>query len=291
MVSLIWAAIAGSLGVLAYLLVPVLAFLTPIETRRAIGEAYLKMAARSFKQFTFVRRVLSGYDVLPISVDAEKKLLKVTLKSKMVGSDKEFQFSDPDNRIKRLYNKPVAIAFELVPAAIDAELAELGHWVREKNMNEGLWSGDPNGDPEAVKVKPYVEMPDHLHLVDPIDAFEIVPNSVDPENITTAVELTRERYRKYGSKIGLAETMGTIMGFAVGIATVAVLRYFNRNIMDNSGGGGLSNPIGSYDLGSGFIYPTVGPDVVNALPAEIVSTGAHVLSTAVHITMAAGVGL
>lgn len=246
MVSIIWGAISASLGVMVYLIIPFLGSLYPIETRLKVGRAYFKMAARSFKQFSFVRRVLSGYDVIPIAVDAEQKLLKVTLSSSIVGSDKEYQFNDPDNRIKRLFNKPVAVAFELIPAAVDPELAEFGTWVREKDLNEGLWDGDPKSADGDVKIDPYIEMPDHLHLVDPIDAFELVANAVDPENIKTAEELTRKRYEKYGSRIGLAETMGTLMGFGAGIIAVAVLKYINQNILDGGGGGtpDVSIPMG-----------------------------------------------
>lgn len=243
MVSAIWATIAASLGLLVYLLVPVLANFYPVEIRESIGRTYLKLGARCLKQFTFVRRVLSGYDVLPITVDDEKKLLKVTLKSSTLGDDDEYQFKDPDNRIQRLFGKPVALAYEEVPAAIDAELAELGHWVREKQMNSGLWSGDLD-DKESVEIDPYVPMSDKLRLVDPIDVFELVSNDVDPENIKTAEKLTEMRYKEYGSDIGMAETVSTIMGFIVGVAGVAGVQYLRNQIMDGGGSGsGVDVPV------------------------------------------------
>lgn len=243
MVSVVWALVAASSGLLAYLLVGFLGYMLPIGARYKIGKTYLKMSARCFKQFTFIRRILSGYDILPIGVDAEQKLLKVTLDSSLIGSDKKHRFVDPDNRIKRLWNKPVAISMENVPAAIDAELSEWGYWVREKRANKGLWSGDLEEDYDNVTVDPYVEMDSSMRLVDPIDAFELVGNSVDPENIRTAEQLTKKRYEKYGSKVGMAETVGVIMGFAVGIGAIAGVQYLKQSILDGAGGTGPSAPI------------------------------------------------
>lgn len=224
-----YATIAACGGFMIYLLIPVFGMLYPAPIRQAIGRSYLKRGARVLKQFAFVRRVLGGYDVLPISVNDEEKLLEVTLSSSMVGSDKTYEFKDPDGRIKRLWNKPVAIAYEEVPAAVDPELAEIGHWVREHDINAGLNRGD--------KVAPYVPMSSGVHLAEPIDVYEIVPNAITPENITTGRQLTKKRFEKYSSRVGLAETMGVLVGFGAGIAGVAVLQYINQNILDGPGGG------------------------------------------------------
>lgn len=247
MVSIMTAAIAASAGFMIYLAIPVLVMNAGPSLRQRVGTFYFKLAARSLKQFTFVRRVLSGYDVLPISVDNEQKLLQVTLSSSTIGSSDKFRFADPDNRIKRLYNKPVAVAFELVPAAIDATISEWGYWAQEKKNNEGFWSADYMKEPDAVEVDPYIEASDDLRLVDPIDAHAIVSNDVDAENIKTAEKKTKKRFEKYKGGIGLAQTMRVAIGFAIGAGGFVGIQYFNEEVM-GSGGGSGGTIVGSEQL-------------------------------------------
>lgn len=252
MASLITATIALSAGFMVYLLIPIAAGTRDVRTQLSVGEFYYKMMARGLKQFAYLRRVLSGYDLLPIAVDAEKKQLKLTLDSKIARGSDEYPFTDPDNRIKRLYNKPVALAYEQVPAAIDAELTEQGQRVGEKRDEEGLWSGDLDEPDDDVTVDPWVRMPTGHYLVDPIDAFEIVPNDVDPENVKTAVQLTKQRFSKYGSRVGWSEAIGTVLGFLGGVGGVMGMKYINETLLDGGGGGGggLSGPIIDVPVGS-----------------------------------------
>lgn len=248
MAAILWALVALFAGLGAYFMLPLAVTASPVSMRQRVGTPYLKMGARSLKQFSVVRRVLSGYDVLPISVDAEQKQLKVTLDSKTFGDDQEYPFNDPDNRIKRLWNKPVSINFELVPAAVDAGLSEIGHWVREKRIDSGLYEGDPEEDYENVTVDPYIPVDTGLRLVDPIDVFEITANDIDPENIKTAEAHTRQRYSKYGSTVSLADIMSVLMGFGVGMVAMAGAAYVRNRLLDGSGGGGISNPIDSVGM-------------------------------------------
>lgn len=250
--SIVWVLIAFSLGLLIYMAVPIVAMSAPIKIRKKVGNFYLQMAARALKQFAFVRRVLSGYDVKPISVDDEQKLLKNTLSSNTLGDDEEYRFKDPDNRIKRLFNKPVAMAYEEVPAAIDPELAEIGKAAQRKQDNEGLQSGDPSEGKDAVTVDPYITIPSSLQLVDPIDVFNLVPNSVNPENVKTTEQLTKKRFEKYGSRIDAMQLMSGVTGFLLGIGGAVGAAYVKTNLLDGgpSGGGDISNPIGSFPLGS-----------------------------------------
>lgn len=232
MVDYMTLAIAITSGLGVYLVaIPFTSFFLPPALRKTIGDFYASNAARLLEQFTYVRRVLSGYDILTIDVDAEKKLLEVTLEGTTLPgkADKTFRFSNPDDRIKRLFKKPVALAYEQVPAAIDAELAEVGHWVREKDTEEGLNQGE--------KVDPYVPMPDGLHIADPLDAYELIPNSVTPENITTTERLTERRFEKYGTPIGLREGISTAIGFAVGSGVVMFVDYFKKTLLHDSGSG------------------------------------------------------
>jgi len=249
MVAILWAAVAFFAGLGVYFLFPLTAISARVSIRQRVGKPYLKMGVRLLKQFSFVRRVLSGYDVLPIDVDAEQKQLKVTLDSKTLGDDQEFPFNDPDNRIKRLWNKPVSTNFELIPAAVDAGLSELGHWVREKRINAGLYDGDPEQDFENVTIDPYILVNTGLRLVDPIDVFELTPNDIDPENIKTAEAHTRQRYAQYGPKIGLTETLAVLMGFGTAGGSMAIAAYIQQRILRGGGGGGITNPVGSFPIG------------------------------------------
>jgi len=236
MVKFAWAGIAASLGLLIYILIPLLAFLAPISVREQIGRFYFKLGARCLKQFTFVRRVLSGYDVQVIEVDEEQKLLKVTLSSPLLGEDNEYRYKDHDNRVLRLMNKPVSINFELVPAAVDAELAEAGHHVREKKTDEGLWDGDHEKNPDDVVADPFVEMTDDLQLVDPIDVYNLTSNDVDPEDIKTAEKKTLKRFEKYGASFDPIQAVTGGMGFLIGIGGVMALEYFQKEVINSSGG-------------------------------------------------------
>lgn len=257
MASLLWMLVALSAGFGLYFLVPLFALPLSVDHRHAIGKPYLKMGTRLLKQFAFVRRVLSGYDILPISVDAEKKELNVTLASSTLGDDDEYRFNDPDNRIKRLWNKPVSLNFEMIPAAVDAKLSELGHWVREKRVNEGLYDGDPIDDWENVTVDPYVEVDDGLRLIDPIDVFELVPSNIDPEDIKTAEAHTKQRYSKYGQSVELADIFALLMGFATGMIFMGGAAYVNQRLLrGSSGGGGINVPVDSFGLGGYIVDPT-----------------------------------
>jgi hypothetical protein len=237
MVSLISAVLAASLGFLVYLAVPFVVMTAPVELRRKVGEWYLKKASKCLKQFVFVRRVLSGYDVLPISVDDEQKLLTTTLSSSLAGEDNEYRFQDPDNRIKRLWNKPVALAFEQIPVAIDAELAELGKALHEKDVTDGIWHGDLT-DPDSVEVDPWLTVKKGLQCVDPVDAYRLVINDVDAENIKTAEKLTKKRYEKYGDGVSAVQLMSGAIGFFSGLGGMMALKFFQNKFLDGGGGGG-----------------------------------------------------
>lgn len=249
MVSIVTAILSVVFGFMLYTLIPVVSMAAPVAIREKVGTFYLKNGARCLGQFTFVRRVLSGYDILPISVDDEQKLLQVTLSSSTLGEDNEYRFSDPDNRVSRLFSKPVAIAFELVPAAVDAELAEWGQLVKQKEENEGMVATDGG----EARVDPYVEADDDLRLVDPLDVYNLVTNDVDSENIKTAEKITKKRYEKYTDGVDLAQTMRVLLGFAVGAGGLMIMHYINNEFI----GGGSGGPPGSgiVDSETLFIAP------------------------------------
>lgn len=238
MVSIMWSVIALSLGLLVYLLPPMLAPMLPMHLREAIGDYYYRQAARSYRQLAIVRRLLSGYELLPIAVDDEQRLAEVTLSSGMVSDDKKLPFKDPDDRISRLYQKPVAVVSEILPAAVDAELAELGHWVTKADDERGLESTREGADGrEQTVVNPYVEVDSGLRVSDPMDVTSLVTKGVEPENVESAKQYTKERFREYGDNVGIVEGLATMTGFAFGIGGVAVLQYVKDRLLSNGGGG------------------------------------------------------
>lgn len=250
MVSITTALLACVAGFMLYVAIPIAAMAAPVQVRETVGTFYLKLGAKCLKQFTFVRRVLSGYDILPISVDDEQKLLEVTLSGSTLGEDNEYRFADPDNRIGRLFNKPIAIAYEQVPAAVDAELAEWGHWVREKEANSGLMAEGG----ENARIDPYVEATDSLRLIDPMEFFAVVTNDIDSETIRTAEKKTKKRFEKYNEGVSLEESLQVMMGFAVGAGGVMAMHYVQTKVI----GGGSDGPPGSGIVGEEMM--SVAPD-------------------------------
>jgi len=241
MVSIVWSCIALSTGILIYLIPPALAPTLPTTTQQRIGHFYYRMAARALDQWAFVYRMIGGWDIIKVNVDDERKLAQVTLSSGMISDDKKLPFKDPDNRISRMYNKSMAVVIEDVPAAVDAELAEFGHWLRKHDVEQGLFDGQ--------QVNPYMRVRDSFRAVNPVDALHLVGKGVEPENVETAKQLTKKRFEQYGSKVGVAETAGTIMGFIAGVAGIGGLQYIQQNLLDSGGSSEPTSPLPMGDLG------------------------------------------
>lgn len=255
MVSILWGVIAFSLGLLIYLIPAVVAQTLPVEDRRRVGLYYYKNSLKSYRQVAFVRRQLAGFELLPITVDDEQRLAKVTLSSGLISDDKELPFKDPASCIGRLFNKPIAIVPETIPAAVDAKLSEIGYWRERQILNEGgerKIGEDEHGNP-LFEVNPWVKVGTGLRIVDPIDIRSLVAKDVQPENVKTTEEMTKARFREYGQKVGLAETAGLMTGFAFGIGGVAVLSYIRNRILDGGGGSTPTNPLPP--MGGGVIVP------------------------------------
>lgn len=236
MVSILWAIISLGFGLLFYLSLSAVGPAVNITARKRIGEFYFGLAARSFQQVALVRRSLAGYDLLPIGVNDEQKHAQVTLSSGIIGDDRKLPFKDPDNRIKRWAQKPFAVVPEMVPAAVDAELAEVGHYLRKHEEEKGIERDD--------QIDPYIQASDKLRLIDPVDAVYLITKNAQPEYVETAEQFTKERLSKYGSKIGLAETVGVITGYLVGVGGVLAIRYVQTRLLGGGGGGGMpTNPL------------------------------------------------
>lgn len=234
MVSVMWAVIAASSGLLAYFLPAIVAQLLPPAQRAGVGRWYFKQAQRSFRNTAIVWRELGGPELLPIGVNDEQRSGEVTLSSGIIGNDQKLPFKDPDDRIHRLHSKPLAVIPRRLPAAVDAELCEIAHHTREHELNSGL---ETKVDDET-KIDPWVPVSQDLRLVNPLDVLYATTKSVEPENIETTKQLTRERFSKYGTPLGAAETLGTIMGFGVGAGAIAGFQYLKQNTLSGGGGGG-----------------------------------------------------
>lgn len=252
MVSVIWAMISLSFGFMCYLLVAAAGGMAPVDVQTRIGRFYYSLAMKSFGQVAIVRRLLGSYELLPIGVDDNHKVAEVTLSSGVISDDKKLPFKDPDNRLKRLFAKPLALVVEDIPAAVDAELSEFGYWAREHDISRGILRADGG----TKKIDPYFRMSDGLRIVDPLDSLALVPKAIQPENIETAKQLTKKRFEKYAGRFGVVETAGLILGFAVGAGGVAAMQYIRERVLPGGGGGAPGLPdVGSFGLGGTIMVP------------------------------------
>lgn len=251
MVDILWATIAVSGGFLAYLLPAVFGAFYGPDTRLRIGNHYFDMWLRAFKRAALVKRMMGSYDLKRVTIDQEKPAAKVTFSTGALGDDQEEYFRDPDDRMKRLFNKPFFFFHEAIPAAVDLELAELGHWwhrhadagqAREETETTVQHNGQSVRTTD-VTVNPYFKVGKRLRAANLDDVIYLILFGSEPPDSKTMEHFTKKRFEKYGSKIGVAETVSTLMGFAVGVTAVAVIRYVNRNILADGGGGGAPEPV------------------------------------------------
>lgn len=253
MVSIVWGVIAFSLGLLTFLLVPMLAAGAHVEWRLKIGRWFTDLMMKSMRQLAFVQRVFGGFDLLPMRINDDRKMGEVTVSSGVVSDDKVVPFRDPGGRIKRLQGKPACMILQDIPAAISPELAEMGHWLREHDggvHQESCEACDGTGTVSdgacrpcggtgsQTVVDPYPEVSDEMRVANPRDALALLGCSVEPETITTAETLTKKRFAEYAGNIGAVEVGATFVSFGVGAGVVAGLQYLNQEVLDSGGGGG-----------------------------------------------------
>lgn len=236
MVSILWGTIFLFVGILGYVMVPLLVGDRHPQLRKRVGDFYLKQSLSAYDDIAIVRREMGGYDIFPISVDNDKKLGQVTLEGGLGRSKKKLQFRDPDDRIASLYGKSIAIVDESVPAATDAELAEIGEMAYRKDHDTGIVRAD------GGKVDPYVPVPEGLHVCDPSNTNYLLGKSVEPENIETTVELTKQRFSKYGGNYGVVEAAGLLFAFGAGAVGVVAIEYLRRQLLGSGGSGAPGTP-------------------------------------------------
>lgn len=230
MVDPILAILSLCVGFLAYLLPALVGDLLPTGLQTRLGRVYFDLSKRSYGHCAFVRRQLGGIDIKPMSMHDSRPTAEVTLSGGMIGEDRTIEFGDPDNRIKRWGKKKVAVVPEVIPAAVDPEMSEVGHWIAEKKHNEDL---ERNG-----KVDPYVGLSDTARIADPMDVIKITSKSTDTDDIGYVESMTKRRFAKYDDGVGAMEAMSTIFGFGAGVGGVAALMYVNSEVIGGGGGGG-----------------------------------------------------
>jgi hypothetical protein len=249
MVSIVGATLAASFGFMLYLVLAVGGQSLPVELRNRIADFYFGLGMRSYRQVALVRRVIGKYELKPIKLNDAEGSAELTLNSGLIGDDKKLPFKNPDDRIYRLYGKPLALVAENVPFAGDAELAEIGGALGEKAQQQSItWeSGDTH------HADPYVQLETSLKAVDPANIANLIPNGVQPQNIKTTKQMTKKRYEKYSDRVGAKEALAAGMSFLMGAAGVVVIKYVQSKLIDESGGGGPPAdqvPLTLYDIGS-----------------------------------------
>jgi hypothetical protein len=252
MVELVWAGIAASTGLLCYLAIPFVATALPIQLRDSVAQYYYGLATRAIGRMVLVKRTIGEYKLMKMQVDDEKAAAKVTLDDSLLGDKKELHFDDPDNRIHRWNNKPVAMIHELVNGAMDLQLAELGHhWRNHKADGKHKSAG---------RVNPHFEVDDKNRLVDLDAVMALVVKDSEPSDIGATEDWTRKRYEKYKDSIGGMEVLTTFTGFAVGLGGIILGAYVQSNLLDGTGTtGSPENPIPTGMIADSMQWLATGP--------------------------------
>jgi hypothetical protein len=174
--------------------------------------------------------VPGGPELKPLKVNDEENLARVILSSGTLGDDKVLPFEDYDNRIYRLQSKPLAIVPEVFPAAVDAELAEVGEWFEEHSQEHGF---EHEGG-----IDPHLPVSSGLRAAHPFNVVALAARGIKPENIESAKQITKNRFQKYGGMPGAVEAGVTMIAFGVGAGAVAGMMYLRQEVMGMGGGGG-----------------------------------------------------
>jgi len=239
-VSLLLGFVAFACGILAAIVIPLVAPLLRPDLQTKIGAYWFSQAMRGFGPSVLIWREMGNPEIKSFSMNDEWHVAQATLSSGVLSEDQQLPFKDPDGRIHRWKKKPFAVVPELLPAAVDAELAEAGYWKRQKELDDGLVATDGGVDP-------YVTWDTDLRAVNPNDAFYLSAKGVDPENVKTAKDLTEARYAKYNGGLGVKEEATMLISFATGAGVVAGLAYLRKQVIADGGGsstgGGSTVPI------------------------------------------------
>jgi len=134
---------------------------------------------------------------------------------------------------------------EGIPAAVDAQMAELAHWFDEKARRDGL-------ENDEGQIDPWVPMSTQARSVDPLDIEKALDTDVTPEDIKTTERHTRARFQKYGGSPTAKEAGAMFVSFAIGAGVVMAAVYLRTEVMGDGStevsGPSIPLPPGIIDL-------------------------------------------
>lgn len=256
MVSATWAAVSFMLGLCAIVVIPLLGQAVALDLRRKIGTPYFRWAEQSLGQLAIVWRRLGRPTLKSVSIDDEREVAEVVQSSGTLSDDQKLPFRDPADAKATLSKNQLTLVPEGIPAGVDAEMAEMAHWIDRKARTTGLQTDDG-------RIDPHIPMADQPRAVNPLDIQRVLGNDVTPEDIKTTERHTRARFAKYGGRPSVKEAGAVFVSFGIGAGVVAFLVYLRDEVMSSGGGGG----------GSSVTFPP-----------GLVDTGAmHIADAAVHV--------
>jgi len=246
MVSAVGALLALQLGLLAVILLPLLGQLVALDIRQRIVSPYYKWAETVLGPCAIVWRRLGRPTIKPIEIDDEREVAEVTQTSGTLSDDQKLPFRDPADAKRPLFSKQLTVVPEGVPAAIDAEMAELSHWFNQQASRGHLETGDG-------RIDPHLPVPEAARTVNPLDVLNVLDEDVTSEDIKTTERHTEARFQKYGGGPSAKEAGAMFVSFAVGAGIVMGAVYLRQEVLGDGGGsagGSTTVPIPMVDVTS-----------------------------------------
>jgi hypothetical protein len=229
MLSATWALVAFMTGVLALILLAVVGQIVAVDLRKRLVNPYFKWAETVMGPSAIVWRRLGRPTLKPIAIDDEREVAEVTQSSGVLSDDVKLPFRDEADAKAPLFKHQLTVVPEGVPAAVDAELAELAHWFDQHAKRSGLRNGD--------QFDPFVPLPDKARSVNPLDVTAALDVDVTPEDAKTVERHTEARFEKYGGMPSAKEAGAMLVTFGVGAGVVMFAVYLRQEVLGGGGGG------------------------------------------------------
>lgn len=242
-------------GILLYAGVPVvLAHAYPIGIRKRIGDMYFWLAMHSYRRLNVLRKSLSGYSLHSFSLDESKH-------TGTYETDEEQHIDDPMSTLGRIYGKPLAVQYEESPTAVSPSIAELGaafheHCKQDQDTDDIVVGEDDNGNPiTQTRVNMSFPVDKATKIVDPKNAFHLMPGDTDPDDAAKAEAYTEKSQEGFRNNVGAVETISLLIGFIGSLgAVVGIQKYVLDGASSGGGGGGSSVPSAPINM-TGQIVP------------------------------------
>lgn len=245
MVSVTWAFVAFMGGLAMPLVIPLLGQVVALDLRQKISQQCFSWAEAVLGPTAIMWRKLGRPTLKSIEIDDEREVAEVTQSSGTLSDDQKHPFRDPADAKQTLFSKVVTVVPEGIPAAVDAEMAEIGYW-----YDRHAQRGDLQKDGQ---IDPMVRMDTRSRAVDPHDVVAHLDESVTSEDIKTTERHTRARFEKYGGGPSAKEAGVMLVSFGVGAGVVMGAVYVRQQILGGggtAGGGGITEelPPGMIDV-------------------------------------------